>query len=558
MTNRSHNLLREFASLRLLWPYMRTSPKALLLACAFIPIVTLLQMGLPLALRHSVDEGVGRNDTTALLIGAAIYLILVVVEYLARGAQNIASAYVVHQMIRQLRDTLVRHILRMSPAYHDKTVSGTLVTRATSDFDSLSESLNQGVLTSVVDCAVILGCISGMIWLDWQLTLVVLALAPPVVFLVLLFSRLLKDALLATRVKIAALNGFSQEGLYGHVTVKLLNAYASMQKRFDRMNEEYRRVQMRSVILDALMFSVLEGAAAIVLGVALLTVVHDDARWTAGTLIAFVQYLQQIFEPLKQLGSKMAMLQGAFTAMERIFGILNTESRVEGTRTDVGPLRGCVELTDVSFSYAQAPGQERPVLDRVNLRIDGGTSVALIGRTGAGKSTVAKILTKMYGSYQGSIRIDGQELRDLEPAAFRRRLGIVPQDLAMFEGTIAFNIALDRPGLSRAAIEEAGHVAGVDRFVARLPGGYDFMVLEGGSNLSTGQKQLIAFARAIVTQPDILILDEATASVDPESELWIQEGLARIKSGRTMIMIAHRLDSIRTCDQVYAFGASPP
>jgi ATP-binding cassette subfamily B protein len=427
-------------------------------------------------------------------------------------------------------------------------MSGALVTRATSDFDNLNESLNQGVLSSIVDLAVLVGALVGLFLLDWKLALVTLIILPLTVMIIVLFSRALKHSMLLARVKIAALNAFTQECLYGSSTIKLLIAHRDSNRRFQKLAIEYRDAQMKSVVADAALFALLDGVSSITIGIILWLAVsdmHGSSVLSAGIMIAFVQYVQNLFDPLKQLGNKIAMLQGAFTAIDRIFGIFETREFIGGEEP-VKKLEGTVEFKNVSFQYLP----DSRTLKNVSFRLQKGESLAIVGATGSGKSTVIKLLTKLYDGYEGHISVDGYDLQTMNGQELRRQIAIVPQDIVIFHGTVAFNIGLGDEQTDRERIQSAARFVGADRFIEQLPGGYDFMVREGGDNLSHGQRQLLAFARAIAKDPRIMILDEATSSVDPASEALIQQAIERIFTGRTLIVIAHRLSTIRKCDQI--------
>lgn len=545
----------ELAGLGKLWPYLRDQKSIIILAAVLVPAISALQTALPLILKHAIDKGILAKDQGVLFWSAIAFFSCVVAEYGVRAAQSVLSSLAVHRMIRSLRAKLVRHVLKLKCLFHDKTLSGSLVTRATSDFDNLSESLNMGVLTSVVDIAVLTGCIIGMFTLDWQLALYAVAIVPFVGALVQWFSKSLKTAMMLARVKIAALNAYTQECLYGHATIKTLVAERDAVRKYGKLNIEYRDAQMGSVVLDALMFAVLDGIASITIGVVLWLIVRDmqmESAISAGIAVAFVQYIQQLFEPLKQLGNKMAMLQGAFTSIDRIFTVLSKDEFVHGSGS-LGQVRGRLAFRDVSFSYAaqdKVGEVAERVLKDVSFTVEPGQSLAIVGATGSGKSTIIKLISRLYDGYSGSIVLDGTEISYLDPLAVRSHVAIVPQDIVLFDGSIAFNIALDHPGVTRDDIEAVCKKIGAHAFVSRLPGGYDFMIREQGGNLSQGQRQVLAFARAMVRKPELIILDEATSSVDPASEQIIQQATAAMLAEKTVIVIAHRLSTIRRCTNI--------
>ncbi len=522
----------------------------MILGAILIPLVAVVTMFQPLIVKRVIDDGIARGDMTFTIWGASACLTLSFLSYVLSGAQAITTSSAVHKMIRDLRSHLIRHVLRLSAAWHDSQISGALATRATSDFDNLSESLNQGVLSSLIDILVLFGCISGMFILSPKLAVVALIILPIMTWLVIWFSKKLNTAMLASKKNLAILNGFTQEALASVSAVKLLNAEKSVSNRYNKLNVQYRDAQLDNVFYDALMFATIDGISSITLGVALFMAIQWSGyadNLTAGLMVAFIQYIQQLFEPLKQLGTKMAMLQGAFTSIERIFGLMEKQEFVAGDRTMSWPSQVDVQFDQVSFSYTTSKSK---TLSDISFRVPAGSSLAIIGSTGSGKSTIIKLLTKLYDGYSGSIRVAGTDIKDLDPEHTRGQMGIVPQDLVLFEGSIEFNISLGARDVSKEEIIRAAHLVGADRFINDLPGGLDFHVKENGSNLSHGQKQLIVFARALTKNPPIVILDEATSSIDPQSEALIQEATKRILKDRTVVVIAHRLETIRRCDNI--------
>ncbi len=552
MTNQAlkqfHKLTRNFRELHKLWPYLSQYKSMIWVACLLVPVISVLQMGVPFILKRTIDHGVLAGNYDAIAWGAAAYFAVVVLEYAARASQTILTSRAVFHMIRSMRMSLIDHIMRLAASFHDRTMSGALVTRATSDFDNLSESLNQGVLSSIVDLAVLLGALVGLFILDWKLASITLVILPITVVIITLFSRALKQSMLLARVKIAALNAFTQECLYGSTTIKLLNAHSDSEVRFKRLTIEYRDAQMKSVVADAVLFALLDGVSSITIGIVLwfaVTKVSGTSMLSAGVMIAFVQYVQNLFDPLKQLGNKIAMLQGAFTAIERIFGIFENRDFIPGS-ANLAQVEGTVTFDKVNFQYLP----DTKTLNNVSFELKAGQSLAIVGATGSGKSTIIKLLSKLYDGYEGTISIDGHNLKELDGHELRRHIAIVPQDIVIFQGSVAFNIGLGDVSVGLERIKEAATFVGANRFIEQLPGTYDFEVREGGDNLSQGQRQLLAFARAIAKDPRIMILDEATSSVDPASESLIQEAIERIFGGRTLIVIAHRLSTIRKCNQI--------
>lgn len=550
-TDGLQKLFHDLKGLVRLWPYLKENRIFIIIAICLIPVISLLQMSLPLVIKRTIDQGISPGVPQEVYLGVSLGILILVSEYISRAAQTLVTAVAVHRMIRLMRESLIRHILKLSPRFHDRSLSGALVTRATSDFDNLSESLNQGVLTSVVDISVLIGAVIGLFILNWQLALYAVVILPIVTFIVVTFSKYLKRTMLAARVKIAALNAFTQECLYGVSTVKTLTAQADAQNKLDQLVVEYRQAQMKSVILDAVLFAILDGISSITIGlifwIAISKLTDGNTVLTAGIMIAFVQYIQNLFDPLKQLGNKIAMLQGAFTSLERIFGIFDRKDFIKGDETP-HITEGKVKFEDVSFQY-DAEGK-KPVLQNISFELPAGQSLALVGATGSGKSTIIKLLTKLYDNYRGKIYIDGQDLARLDSNKVRELIALVPQEIVLFEGSILFNLTLDHPHVREEDAIEAARIVGADSFIQELPDGYHFQIREGGQNLSQGQRQLLAFARALARRPKIIVLDEATSSVDPQSEQAIQNAIDKMLQGRTVIVIAHRLSTIQSCDHI--------
>lgn len=552
----SSQMLQDFKNLKKLWPFLVPDKLMLLLSLLLIPLITLIQLFEPFVLKHAIDDGIMSAQPSNLVFYASIYLGMVLVEYLCRTTQSLTTSTLVQRMILRLRSQLCRHVMSLSASFHDQNMSGALTTRATSDFDNLSESLTQGVVESVVDIFVLLGCMGGMWLLSPKLALIIFIIVPLTGLIVLWFSSAIKVSMLKARVALAQLNAYTQECLYGLSTIKLLTAENESQSKFKDLSLKYRNSQMTSVGLDALLYSLLDGLAAITIGFTLwiiLSYFHLDegGGLSAGIVVAFVRYIQQTFDPLKQLGQTIAMMQGVFTGIDRIFGLLETQSFIAGHLKPTH-IQGHIRFSDVSFHYQVSKKSENPhlALDAMSFEIPAKSSLALVGPTGGGKSTIIKLLTKLYDGYSGSITLDGMEMRDLDPHVLRESISIVPQDIVIFRATIAFNIGLDL--VSREAIVEAAKLVGIHDFIMSLPQNYESLILDRGENLSLGQKQLLIFARALARKPSLVILDEATSAIDTQSEKIIEQAIAKIFSQTSVIVVAHRLSTIQHCDHILA------
>lgn len=514
------------------------------------PLAAGLQMALPNLVRLAIDRGMLARDPDGLALWTMLFVCAFVADFIVRSLQRFWTAVLVQKTVRDLRQDLAGHLVGLPARFHDRQISGVLVTRATSDFDALNESLGHGVFGALADIVAISGSLAALIMIAGPLALVALVFLPLVGAVTGYCARALQRAMLAARARLAELNGFTQECISALPAIRTLTAGSEAGERYRKSSIAYRDAQMKSVILDAVLYSVVEGLAAIALGALLWLATGDLASGvSAGILIASVASLQQIFEPLKEFTNRIALLQGVFTALERIFGLLDVTIPAGGATLPT-TREGRIECRNLSFSYDSDPASDRLILEGIDLQVAPGQSLALVGATGSGKTTLVRLLSGEYDTYGGSLRVDGQELSGLDPAAHRLSLGIVPQDPEIFTGTIEFNIALGRPGIGREAVREAAEAVGAGRFVERLPEGYDTILDENGANLSQGQRQLLVFARAIVTRPAMLLLDEATSSLDPESERLVQSATDVLFRGRTVVVIAHRLSTVERCDTI--------
>lgn len=549
----NHPQLEELKKLRRLWPFIKNERSVFIVTAILVPAISVIQLIQPIILKHAVDEGVMKSDFAQLTYYAALFFTFVVCEYVSRCGQSIATTVGVERMIRNMRIKLATHLLHQSLQFHHRNLSGVLVTRSTSEFDNLSESLNEGVLQSAVGIVAILGCIAGMISLHPLLGVLSSLMLPVAVGSISYFSQKIKVSLLEARKHLAQLNGYTQECLQGMATIKVLVAENFVSKKFRVLSENFRKAQMTSVTFDSILFSLLDGISSVTIGLILWVILSRlgyDSKLSAGIIVAFVRYLQQMFDPLKQLGQTIALLQGVFTSTERIFGLFDQNEVIQGDKV-LNRIEGHISFRNLDFSYH---GNEKNgngfSLKNINLEFKPGQSIALVGPTGGGKSTIVKLLTKQYEGFSGELRIDGHDVRELEPFSLRRLIAIVPQDLVLFNGTFAFNIGLGHPSVGLEAIKKAASLVGLDAFIHLLPGAYDFEIDEEGTNLSAGQKQLVVFARALARDPQLVILDEATSALDPLSEKLVQDALERIFKEKTVIVIAHRLSTIRHCNKI--------
>ncbi len=527
-------------------------PHRRLLAGSVVVLVLLsaLKLAGPYAVARGVDLGIAGGNPDALFFWGAVFAVLsglaAVGEYLRMQVSILTGQRVVYDV----RGRLFRHIHRLPVRYFDRTPVGTLVTRVTSDVEALAEMFSSGVAAIFHDLLTLVLMVGVLFWLNAQMALVALAALPLVLGFSLWFGRRMRDAFRTMRRCLSALNGFQQEAFTGVAVTRLFGREQYMQARFERRNTRLRDAHFGTIFNFALFWPVVEGLATMALAALLVLAAWlgsgAELTWTEFTY--FWLALQLFFRPIRELSDRFNVLQAALAAAERIFTILDEEPEEQDPADAVAParLKGAVEFRDVHFAYLK----DEPVLRGISFGIRPGETVAIVGPTGAGKTSIISLLSRLWDVQAGQVAIDGEDVRSFSRQALRSRIAVVMQDVFLFNGTIAQNIRLGNEALTDEQIRRACETVHAAPFIERLDGGYDAMIRERGSNLSVGQKQLLAFARALATDPDILILDEATSSIDTETERLIQDALHRLLEGRTAIVIAHRLSTIREADRI--------
>jgi ATP-binding cassette subfamily B protein len=537
------------------WPYKLQIGIAVLL----LPITSGLEIAQPYLLKKAIDEHIARGQLAGLDRLGIFYLFALIGQYGASFGQTYLTQLVGQRAMNDLRLRLHQHVLSLASSFFDRTPIGRLMTRITSDVEALNEMFASGLVSLLGDVIRLSAILIAIFGIDWKLALFSMGSAPILFAIAAVFRRYVRDAFRDIRTKLARLNAFLQEHISG---MKVVQAFAREERvagRFDEINSDYRRANYRAIAADSALYSVIEALASIAIAG---LVWHGGARIAGGTLtfgvlVAFIEYLSKFFGPIRDLSAKYTIMQQAMAAAERVFGLLDTHEPDAPVRdaplavvpvTVAGARTPLVEIDDVTFGYRAG----QPVLNQVTLPIWAGETVAVVGSTGSGKSTLIKLLPRLYEPWSGAIRLGGADVRDMDRRALRRRIVVVSQDVFLFAGTLGDNIGLHDPSLSREAILEAARRVGADRVIARRPEGLDAPVLERGANFSAGERQLISFARALCRDPEILILDEATASVDPETERLIERGTEELMRGRTSIVIAHRLSTIRRATRIIA------
>ncbi|HLG07285.1 MAG TPA: ABC transporter ATP-binding protein [Gaiellaceae bacterium] len=532
--------------LRLARPYrVRTA-----LAGATLVGYTLVALLPPYLAKLAVDDGIAAGDLATLTAVVVAFLAAGIAAFALSGAQTYLTGWVGERALADLRIQLFRHLQRLSLGYYERNRTGAIISRITNDVEALDQLVTDGVSSLVQNTLLLAGTAAVLFLLDWRLAVATLLVLPLMAAATAWFRSRSNRAYRRVRERLGLVTATLAEDISGMRVVQSFTREPTSHATFRGVNDRYRDANYETVVLNGLYFPAVDilssVATAIVLGLGGALVV--DGSLTIGTLLAFTLYLGNFFDPVQQLSQLYNTFLSATAALDRITAVLGEEPEVVDApdARELPAIRGHVRFEDVTFGYGRLPD----VLHEFDLDVPPGTTVALVGHTGAGKSTIAKLLTRFYDPRAGRLTIDGHDLRDVTQSSLRRQLGIVPQEGFMFAGTIADNIAFGRPDARRSEIEAAAEAVGANGFVADLPDGYDTEVGERGFRLSVGQRQLVAFARALLADPRILILDEATSSVDIGTERRIERGLRRLLAGRTAFVIAHRLSTIRRADLI--------
>ena len=497
----------------------------------------------------AVDNGIAEGDERRLLIVVLAYIGVNAAAWVLGTLTWRGLAAIGQRVVLELRRDLFDHLTSLSLRYFSQQKAGWIISRLTSDVDALSDVLNQGLTTLVVNTLTLIAAVAGLFLLDWRLGLVALCVLPPAILITRWFQKVTHTAASDVRTRIAIVTAQLAESVAGMAVIQAFNRERAFQREFDELNDANRLANVRlqklySVFFPAIEFLGIVATAAVLFAGAWMI---DAGTLEIGTLIAAVGLLALVFQPLQELSELYGQVQAASAAMDKISSVLDAEVDVADARhaRPLGRIDGVLELDRVTFAYGA-----KPVLHEIEIAVPAGGCIALVGETGGGKSTMAKLIARFYDPDEGAVRVDGTDLRDIQLVGYRRQLGVVLQDPFLFSGTIADNIRFAKPDASDEEVETTAAAVGVDRVAARLEGGLQHVVREGGSGLSAGERQLISIARALLADPRILILDEATSNIDRPSEILIERAFDRLLAGRTSIIIAHRLATVRRADVI--------
>ena len=493
----------------------------------------------------------GNDNASNLKILVVIMFVALVLEALAQFFFTYLANWLGQDIIKDLRDKLYKHINSFKMKYFDVEPVGKLVTRAVSDIESIASIFSQGLFMIISDLLKMIIVIVFMLVVNWKITAVVLSIMPIILIATRIFNRKMKVAFKEVRNEVANLNTFIQERLTGMKIVQLFNREKIELEKFKEINEKHNKAWLKNILYNSIFFPIADIISNISIGLVVyfgaLWIINGDTETTIGQLIAFNMYITMLYNPLRQIADKFNVMQMGIVAADRVFEILDTNENIQDNGTiEATHFNGIIDLKDVRFSYIK----NEEVLKGINLHVDSGETIAIVGSTGAGKSTIINLLNRFYEIDSGEILIDNQNIKNYTIASLRKQIAIVLQDVFLFSDSILNNITLHNEAISREDVIAAAQKIGVHDFIMTLPNGYDYNVKERGVMLSSGQRQLIAFLRAYVSNPSILILDEATSSIDTHSEELIQKATETITKGRTSIVIAHRLATIINASKI--------
>lgn len=553
-------LLKRFA--RYVAPYRASIAVVILI----LPLVAACRLAQPWIIKLAIDGHIMTGKLDGLEAIALAFLGILLAESLLSFLEVYLLQSVGQRVMSDMRSELYRHVMHLPVSWFDRVPVGSAVTRLTSDVEVLGEMFASGIITIIGDILLLIGIISVMLWMNLELSLVTFSILPILFYVAYVFRRRMRQSFREVRARLGSLNAFLNECISGISIIQIFNHERDEERRFSELNASYRDANMPVIFWDASLYAMVEALSSIAIALIIWYGGGEIIKGalTFGVLVAFIQYIEKFFSPIRDLSAKYSVMQGAMAALERIFALLDTPSSasphpppdlsLEGGGIIIPSPSGgsgwrttppLVEFRDVSFSYQDG----HDILTAFNLSVNRGERIAFVGESGGGKTTITRLLTRLYEIERGVICINGVDIRNIPLEEVRRRVGVVLQDPCLFAGSIEFNICLGDEQ-ARQRVRQAAAAVGADRFIERLPGGYDEQVRERGSNFSVGEKQLISFARAVAFDPEILVLDEATASIDSASERMIQAGIRGMMQGRTSLVIAHRLSTIRDADRI--------
>ncbi len=545
-------------------PYRLT----VLLVLLILPLVAACRLAQPWIIKLAIDGHIITRKLDGLETIALAFVGILLLESLFSFLEVFLLQSVGQQVMADIREELFRHVMHLPVSWFDRTPTGSSVTRLTSDVEVLGEMFASGIITIIGDILLLVGIVSVMLWMNLKLSLVTFTVLPFLLYVAYTFRRRMRKSFREVRARLAQLNSFLAESIGGMAIIQVFNRQKDEEQRFQELNGSYRDANMPVIFWDASLYAIVEALSSIAVALILWYGGGEIVKGalTFGVLVAFIQYIEKFFTPIRDLSAKYSVMQGTMAALERIFALLDTKTaELQGdmeisaghdyapvSSLDRPPSAGAlIEFRNVTFAYHNSEN----ALNGLDLSIRRGERIALVGESGGGKTTITRLMTRLYEIESGTIVFDGRDISTIPLHDLRKRIGVVLQDPCLFAGSIEFNICLDDPR-ARERVKIAARMVGADRFIGQLPNGYNEEVRERGNNFSTGEKQLISFARAIAFDPEVLVLDEATANVDSASEQMIQHGIRALMHGRTSLIVAHRLSTIQDADRIVVIHQS--
>ena len=511
-----------------------------------VAVVTPLR---PYLIQLTVDNNIIRLHGKGLTTMCIVLIATLVIEFIIKYFFSLYTTQLGQQVMLKLRTDLFSHVLHLRLQYFDKTPVGIITTRTINDIEAINNIFSEGLITIVADVLTLVFVVVFMLYINWKIALVCLTTFPVVILATYIFKEKVRVSFNDVRDKVSLLNAFVQEHISGMRIVQIFNAQEREYKKFETLNKEHYKANDKSVLYYSIFFPVVEVILALAISLLIWFGSGQVMAHAAGigVFTSFILYLNMAFRPLRMLADKFNTLQMGIIAAERVFKLMDMDDKISDKGTKVASdIKGDIEFKQVWFAY----NDDNYVLRDLSFSVKAGETLALVGATGSGKSSIINILNRFYEINKGKITIDGINTKDYRLENLRSLIGTVLQDVFLFSGTIAENISLKNPNISRDEIITASKLVGAHEFIMELPGGYDYNVMERGATLSVGQRQLISFIRALIYNPHILVLDEATSSIDTESEILIQQAIEKLVKGRTSIVIAHRLSTIQNADKI--------
>ncbi|MEO6289412.1 MAG: ABC transporter ATP-binding protein [Ginsengibacter sp.] len=538
--------LLDLTQLRKVFAFAAPYKKKFYISIFLSVILAVLSPLRPYLIQYTVNHFIADKNVQWLILITIIQIGMLLLETGLRFYFGFLTSWLGQTVVKDLRVTVYKKILNYNLKQFDKTPIGTLTTRTINDIESVNDIFSDGLIPIVSDLLSIISILLFMFFVDWRLSLISLAPFPILIVATYFFKETVNKSFIKVRNAVAALNAFVQEHITGMSVVQAFAVEDKEFKKFTEINKQHRNANIKAIFAYSVFFPIVEIVLAFSIG--LLVWWGANNAFNAGVIISFIMYLNLLFRPLRVIADKFNVLQMGMVASERVFKVLENPDVTPETHEGIvdGQIAGSVEFKNVSFAY----NEEDYVLKNISFKIEPGETLAIVGHTGSGKTSIISLLNRLYHINQGEIKIDNKNIESYDVDFLRSRIAVVLQDVFLFSGSVYDNVTLRNKAIKKEQVEHAAQMIGVDEFITQLPGGYDYHVMERGATLSLGQRQLLSFIRAILYNPSILILDEATSSIDSESEILIQHAIDKLIKGRTSIVIAHRLSTIRKANKI--------